>query len=68
MKTVMDYWCEFTGWQGGTIHQALYEFKHNLSWKDKDKFCGVICDNISNISDKHHARDFMHARLNLRNT
>lgn len=62
-KTVMQLWCEYRNWQGGTIHQALYEFCYKLSDRERDQFCGILADRITEISDKHNAQDFMRERL-----
>jgi hypothetical protein len=62
-KTVMDFWCEFNKVQGGTIHQAKYEFTHKFTMKEKDRFCGILVDNLDQIRDAHHVQDFMRLRL-----
>lgn len=63
-KTVMDFWCGFRHYQGGTIHDALREFS-TLTEKERDTFCGILVDNMANISDIYHARDFMNERMRL---
>jgi hypothetical protein len=57
----MQLWMEHRGNQGGTIHDALRDFKA-LPMAEKDRFCGILVDNLSRLTDAHHARDFMQAR------
>ncbi len=59
--TAMDFWCAFAGWQGGTIHDAIFDFKA-LTDTDRDRFCGWLVDNISHLTDPRVARDFLQAR------
>lgn len=62
MTNCMKLWCEFMGYQGGTIHDALREFQ-TLSVSQQDKFCGILLANKEKLTDLHHAGDFMHKRL-----
>lgn len=61
--TVMDLWCRFRGIQGGTIHQAKHEFRYGLTDQERDRFAGILVDNIKDIQDLHHVQDFMKLRL-----
>lgn len=60
--TVMDLWCKFRGQQGGTIHATIREFRE-LPIHEKDRFCGILVDNLQEISDLHHVQDLMRLRL-----
>lgn len=62
MKNVMQFWMEYRGNQGGTIHDALRDFKA-LPMAEKDRFCGILVDNLASLTDAHHAQDFMRARI-----
>jgi len=59
--TVIELWCKFKGYQGCTIHQVMLEFNH-LTLKDADRFCGILADNIYNITDYWHASEIMKKR------
>jgi len=65
MKTLLEQYCEFAGWQGGTIHQAIEDFKARTS-KERDAFCNRI---LVNGTDKLSTPDlkqfgvFLTARL-----
>jgi hypothetical protein len=41
MKTLLSLYCEFAGWQGGTIHQALEDFKGRPR-VEQDSFCNKV--------------------------
>lgn len=66
-KTVLQIYCEFKGWQGGTLEQALSDFK-NLPMEQKDRFCGLLVDNMGDITDIGRVRDFMHIRASYLTT
>lgn len=59
---VLDIYCKFKGWQGGTIHQAMEDFQ-TLDIKEKDKLCGMLVDNLMSLTDPINARWFMSQRL-----
>ena len=61
MKTTLDYFCEAMGWQGGTIHQARERFAIE-DMPTMDRVCGVLVDNIRNISDPDKALWFTRHR------
>ncbi len=41
MKNLLELYCSFAGWQGGTIHQALQDFAIR-PLPEKDKFCNSV--------------------------
>lgn len=61
-----DLWCEFAGWDGGTIHDALRAFR-GLPLHEKDRFCGMLSDAIDKDQLKDlasgWAAEFTRARL-----
>jgi len=59
----LDLYCKFRGWQGGTIHHAMEDFKR-IPLKDKDKFCGILVDTMSDNTDLHWLNWFMETRNN----
>lgn len=64
MKTTIEIYCEFAGWQGGTIHQALADFV-NRPIKEQDKFCtmAMIEMDKKNLQDPYHFVNFTRARI-----
>jgi hypothetical protein len=62
MKTVLELYCEFAGWKGGTIHGALLDFK-NRPLDEMDRFCGTVVDGSVGISDLANVRPFMLVRM-----
>lgn len=59
--TVLQLFCDFIGTQGGTIHQAINEFK-DLPIEEQDKFCGILVDNMFNITHLEDVQTFMEIR------
>ena len=61
----LQLYCNFKGWQGGTIHQAMEDFK-NLPMAEKDKFCGILVDTMLDNTDLQGLDWFMETRLQAR--
>lgn len=62
--TILERYCKWAGWQGGTIHQALDHFRES-QMELKDGFissCFRDIDNLS-LSDLETLRLFTRARL-----
>jgi len=59
--TTLDLYCAFKGWQGGTIHQALEDFR-SLPLARKDDFCNTLMANLGALTDGF-AREFTKARI-----
>lgn len=47
MHTPLQIYCQFAGWQGGTIHQAYDDFK-SRDKKSQDKLCNMLMKAIDN--------------------
>ena len=64
MENVLGIYLRFAGWQGGTLHQALADFKGRTS-PEKDRFCNRVMHALDskNLSDAENARPFFRARL-----
>jgi hypothetical protein len=62
MKTVLDVWLAFRGYQGGTLADALREFR-SLPLAEQDRFCTRLAGSLGLISDVGNARAFMAARM-----
>lgn len=65
-RTVISLYNEFRGTRGGTIHQALQEFRATLSNMERDSFISVLARNAGRISDLHHVQDFHKLNLSVR--
>ena len=63
MKT-LDLYCDFKGWQGGTIHQALADFRA-LPVASKDAFCNRAMRHLDagTLADVETFSFFTRARL-----
>jgi len=55
--TVLSLYCDFKGWQGGTIHQVMSDYDL-LPVKDKQQFCAILRDNVNNIMDDYNFKHF----------
>lgn len=63
MKTVLELYCEFAGWQGGTIHQALTDYLAR-PLAERDRFCNQVFNHgLGNVADLATFSDFTRARL-----
>jgi hypothetical protein len=64
-STTLQLYCEFKGWQGGTIHQALSDFAA-LPMSDKDKFCNKVFNfGLGNVTDLETFGNFTRMRVGL---
>ncbi len=61
--TCLEIFCRFKGYQGRTLTQAIQEFKQ-LDMSSKDKFCGLLIDNMMNIADLATMKMFVNLRVN----
>ena len=61
MNTI-DIVIKHFGWQGGTIHQAKYEFS-KAPMPLKDKICNDLMEHMSDIEDIHNMKDFFNLRM-----
>lgn len=62
MKTTLEIVCGAFGWQGGTIHDAKKRFAVATS-EEMDRICGLLSEQISDISDPRTAIWFMDHRM-----
>lgn len=64
METVLGIYIRFAGWQGGTLAQAMDDFRKRET-KDKDRFCTRIMHALDskNLADIENAGPFFKARL-----
>ena len=64
MKTTLEIFCTFAGWQGGTLAQALQAFR---SWPmaEKDRFCSEVfrVQDAGNLADPENFLLFTRARI-----
>lgn len=62
--TTLSLYCTFRGWQGGTIHQALADFKA-LPMNSKDSFCsiGMVALDNGTLDDVETFHLFTRARI-----
>lgn len=60
--STLELVCKGFGWQGGTIHQAKADFL-KANQKMQDHICGLLVDNIHNITDPQTASWFTRARI-----
>ena len=51
MKTVLEVICKVKGWRGGTIHQAIAEYKQ-MSVADQQKVIDLCQDIPDHIAGK----------------
>lgn len=51
MKTVLEVICKIKGWQGGTIHQAIVEYKQ-MELADQQKVVDLCQDIHDHIAGK----------------
>lgn len=58
----LSLYCQFIGWDGGTIHQVKDDFL-TLPQASKDTFCNRLMDNMTEISDIENLQWFMSARI-----
>jgi len=61
----LELFCQYKGYQGGTIHQAIDEFAAMQSG-EQDRFCNLLMDKLDNIADLHNVQVFMQKRLSAR--
>lgn len=59
--SALALWCRFAGWQGGTLADAERAFK-DLPMAQKDRFCGVLVENLRTVTDPHVVAWFMRER------
>lgn len=57
MITILSLYCNFKGWQGGTIHQAIEDFDR-LDAKNKKKFCDIVEANKKHLTDDYNFKYF----------
>lgn len=57
MITVLSLYCEFKGWQGGTIHQAITDYD-DLPVKEKQEFCNILSANKKYLTDDYNFKYF----------
>lgn len=50
MITILSLYCDFRGWEGGTIHQVIEDFD-SLDVKEKVAFCNIISENKAVVDD-----------------
>lgn len=63
MQSTLSVYCQFKGWQGENIHQALQDF-FALPMDQKDKFCNMVFEiGTENISDIENFGNFTRARI-----
>ena len=64
MKTTLEIVCNVFGWQGGTIHQVIEEYK-KISLGEKDKVCNALMRALDKkeLTDLSQASIFFKARL-----
>ena len=63
MKTILELYCEFKGWQGGTIYQALADYQA-LPLDQKDHFCNKVFNfETKNVLDLKTFSTFLNARF-----
>ena len=64
-RTVLQLYCDFKGWQGGTIHQCFSDFL-TLGMADKDRFCNMVFRHgTENVVDLETFGNFTKARIGL---
>lgn len=61
MLTTLELVCRGFGYQGGTIHQMRQRFSV-ATMQEMDRVCGLLSDNLRNLSDPQTALEFMTAR------
>lgn len=63
METVLGIYLRFARWQGGTMHQAIENFKPR-PMTEKDAFCSRVLHALDskNLEDIENAAPFFNAR------
>lgn len=66
MQTCLDIYCDFKGWQGGTIHQAQEDFAQ-LSFEERNEVCDRLMSSYhsGDLSDLNQLLWFSDKRLEL---